>query len=72
MPLSMGEKIRIVLGRREMTLGELAEKTGQSRQNLSNKMNRNNFSEKDLIEIAAALGCTFSASFVMNDTGESI
>ena len=43
MPLSMGEKIKIVLGRRNMTLGELADKTDQSRQNLSNKMKRDNF-----------------------------
>lgn len=72
MPLSMGEKIKIILSRREMTLGDLAEKTKQSRQNLSNKMKRDNFTEKDLREIAAALDCTYSASFTMNDTGEVI
>ena len=37
MSISMGEKIKIVLKRRNMTLGELAEITSQSRQNLSNK-----------------------------------
>lgn len=72
MPLSMGEKIKIVLGRRNMTLAQLAEATGQSRQNMSNKMSRDNFSEKELYAIAAALNCTFSASFTMNDTGEEI
>lgn len=72
MPLSMGEKIKIVLRRRGMTLGDLAEKTGQSRQNLSNKMSRDNFSEKDLLEIASVLGCTYHAGFTMNDTGEEI
>lgn len=72
MPLSMGEKIKIVLGRRNMTLAQLAEATGQSRQNMSNKMSRDNFSEKELYTIAAALNCTFSASFTMNDTGEEI
>ena len=30
MPLSMGEKIKIVLGRRNMTLGELADKIGRA------------------------------------------
>ena len=68
----MGEKIRVVLNRRNMTLGELADRTGQSRQNLSNKMKRDNFTEKDLREIAAALNCTFKTEFVMNDTGETI
>lgn len=72
MPLSMGEKIKIVLKRRNMTLGELADKTGQSRQNLSNKISRDNFTEKDLQVIAMALDCTYTASFTMNDTGEVI
>ena len=72
MTLSMGEKIKVVLGRRNMTLGELAEKTGQSRQNLSNKVSRDNFTAKDLRAIAEALSCTYTASFTMNDTGEVI
>ena len=72
MPLSMGEKIKIALKRRNMTLGDLALKTSQSRQNLSNKLSRDNFTEKDLQEIAAALDCTYSATLTMNDTGEVI
>jgi len=70
MPLTMGEKIKIILNRRGMTLAQLAETLGQSRQNLSNKMSRDNFSEKELYEIAQALGCTYRASFTMSDTGE--
>lgn len=31
----MSERIKVVLKRRRMTMGELAEKTGQTRQNLS-------------------------------------
>lgn len=72
MPLTMGEKIKIILKRRNMTLAQLAEKTGQSRQNMSNKMSRDNFTEKDLKEIATALDCTFTVGFIMNDTGEEI
>ena len=72
MPLSMGEKIKIVLGRRNMTLGELAEKTGQTRQNLSNKISRDNFTEKELHKIAEALECSYFAGFTLNDTGENI
>ena len=72
MPLTMGEKIKIILGRRNMTLSELAEKIGQSRQNLSNKMGRDNFSEKELSEIAKALDCSYEAHCVMNDTGEEV
>lgn len=72
MPLSMSEKIKVVLGRRNMTLGDLAERTGQTRQNLSNKMSRDNFTEKELRKIAEALECTYQASFTLNDTGEEI
>lgn len=70
--LTMGEKVKIMLKRRNMTLSQLAENLGQSRQNLSNKMSRDNFTEKELIEIANALNCTYKASFTMNDTGEEI
>lgn len=72
MPLTMGEKIKIILNRRNMTLAQLAEETGQSRQNISNKMSRDNFTEKELYAIAKALDCSFKASFTMNDTGEEI
>ena len=72
MPLTFGEKIKIIMGRRGLTITSLAEKTGQSPQNMSNKMSRDNFSEKDLKEIAAVLDCTFETIFKMNDTGEEI
>lgn len=72
MPLTMGEKIKVILNRRKMTIAQLAEKTGQSRQNMSNKMSRDNFTEKELYEIAEALDCSFYATFTLNDTGEEI
>ncbi len=70
MSLTAGEKIKILLKRRGMTLGDLADKTNQSRQNLSNKMTRDNFSEKEIKEIAEVLDCEYEASFVMRDSGE--
>ena len=72
MPRTMGEKIKIILKRRNMTLVQLSEMLGQSRQNLSNKMSRDNFSEKELYEIAQVLDCSYEANFVMKDTGEKI
>lgn len=53
-------------------MGELAEKTGQTRQNLSNKMTRDSFSEKELRQIAKALDCELEAYLVMKATGEKI
>lgn len=72
MGLTTSEKVKVILKRRGMTMGELAEKTGQTRQNLSNKMSRDNFPEKEIREIAAALECDYETSFVMRDTGEKI
>lgn len=72
MILTAREKIKIILSRRNMTQAELADKTKQSRQNLSNKMSRDNFSEKELMTISEAIGCTLNISFIMNDTGEEI
>lgn len=72
MPLTMTEKIKIVLKRRGMTVGDLAEATGQTRQNLSNKLSRDNFQESEVRKIAEALNCDFEAYFVMRDNGERI
>ena len=72
MTLTFGEKILVMLNRRNMTLADLAEKTGQSRQNLSNKMSRDNFTEKEMNRIAEALGCTMESYLVMNDTNETV
>ena len=72
MPISMGEKIKIVLKRRNITTTELAEKIGTSRQNLTNKFKRDNFSEKEILQIAQALHCTFEGTLILNDSGEVI
>jgi transcriptional regulator with XRE-family HTH domain len=72
MDITTSEKIRILLRRRNMTLSALAEKTGQSRQNLSNKMARDNFSQAELKTIAEALNCQYRSTFYLKDTGEEI
>lgn len=72
MQLTMGEKIKIIMGRRDMTTTALAELLGTSRQNLTNKFKRDNFSEKDLREIAEKLDCDFDGQFKMRDTKEKI
>ena len=72
MPLTMGEKIKILIDRRNITITELAKRLGTSRQNLTNKFTRNNFSEQELKQIAENLDCEFIGQFKMNDTGEII
>lgn len=65
--LSVAEKIRIILRRNDMTLGELADLLGQSRQNLSNKMSRNNFQEGDIRAAAEAMHCSVDIIFTLSD-----
>lgn len=68
----MAEKIRIALIKRGMSIKELSQKLGCSGQNLSMKLARDNFREKELTEIASAMNCRFEGRFVSNDTGEDI
>ncbi len=72
MNLKTSEKIKILLGRRNQTISELATILGTSRQNLTNKLTRDNFSENELKDIADALNCEFRSTFTMKDTGEEI
>lgn len=71
MKLSVGEKVKIIMDRQKITMTELAPKAGQSRQNLTNKISRGNFTEKDIETIAAALGCGVEIVFTLPD-GEQI
>lgn len=66
----MTEKIKLVLVKRNMSAKQLADKLGWSPSNLYNKFKRDNFSEKEIDEIAKALDCTHENNLVMNDSGE--
>lgn len=71
--MALSERIRILLVKRgNISEAELARRLGISPQNLNNKMKRDNFTEKDLQSIADVLDCTYSVSFIMNDTGEAV
>ena len=70
--MAMSEKIKIVLLKKKMTVSALAEKLNTSQSNLSNKLKRDNFSEKELIEIAQALDCEFHGYFKISDTDEVV
>ena len=72
MQLTMGEKIKIIMGRRNMTVTALAELLGTTRQNLTNKFTRDNFSVNELMEMATKLDCDFIGQFQMHDTKEKI
>lgn len=65
--MTVAEKVRLIMKRMNMTMGDLAEATGQTRQNLSNKMGRENFSEKEIWAMAQAMGCTVEIRFTLPD-----
>lgn len=70
--MSMAIKIRTLLLQKKMTIKQLAECLGTSSANLSGKLSRDNFSEKELREIAEALNCDYEGIFTKRDTGESL
>ena len=71
--LTFGEQVKIILGRKGMTIKQLAElieeKTGKkmSRQNLTQRLGRDNFQEQDMRMIAAILECPFRLSIMSAD-----
>ena len=70
MGITVGEKIRIIMGRQNISMTKLAELTGQTRQNLSNKFARGNFTESDIEAMANALGCAVDIRFILPDGSE--
>ena len=66
----MSEKIRLVLAKKDKSKAWLAEQLGWSTSNLYNKFKRDNFSEKELLQIASVLDCNFEANFVLKESGE--
>lgn len=70
--MNISDKIRILLIRRKMTMQELAYKIDTSPQNLSNRIKRNSFCEKELDKIAEALGCSLEVSFKFNENNEKV
>ena len=71
--MGMVEKVRIACVKRgNISEAELARRVGVTPQNFNHKMKRDNFTETDLREIAAALGLDLEISFVDPETGEKI
>ena len=71
--LTFGEQVKIILGRKGMTIKRLAEmieeQTGKkmSRQNLTQRLGRDNFQEQDMRMIAKILDCPFHLN-IMTET----
>ena len=69
--MSMSKKIKHLLIEKDLTITQLARLLGTTPQNLTNKLSRDNFNEKNLQEIAKVLNCKFEAKFVIEDNQSS-
>lgn len=70
--MGMSKLINLLLIERGMEKKELAKRLNTSQSNLSGKLRRDNFSERELQDIAKACDATLSYSFILNDTGKEI
>ena len=56
MELTFSEQIKILMRRQGLTIADLAERLGVSRQNVNQQLLKDNFKYADMVKYAAALG----------------
>jgi uncharacterized protein YfkK (UPF0435 family) len=61
--VDVAKKIRIMLVEENLKIIDLADRLNTSQQNISAKLKRNNFSVKEMEEIAEALGYSLEINF---------
>ena len=69
--MNIPEKIKILAIKNNISVQQLAEKSGQSSANLYNKLARNSFKVSELEKLADAVGCTLEVNFVLPN-GEKV
>ena len=62
--------VRISLMDKHLQQKQLAEKLGTGKNNLNNKLIKDNFSEKDMQSIADALNCELVIKLIDKETGQ--
>lgn len=71
MQLSFSEKMRVLMKRRGVSVQELAERLGVSRQNVNQRLNNNSFTLADMEKYAAAIGCAVEIEIIEPSEGET-
>lgn len=66
----VSRQIKSLLAFKESNAAQLAEKLHCTQANISQKFKRDNFSEKEMQEIADALNCDLKITFVDRSTGK--
>ena len=70
--MSMAKKIKTLLIERDMTIKQLSDKLGYKGSNFYSKLDRDNFTEKELQVIANALNCDYDGVFTIRETGKTL
>lgn len=63
-------KVKILLMDKHLQQKQLAEKLSTSKNNLNNKLVKDNFTEKDMQSIANALNCELVIKLIDRETGQ--
>lgn len=69
--MTIADQVRMLCARLNISIAELARRTGQSPQNFNSKMKRESFTISEIEKIADATGTTFERSFVLSN-GEKV
>ena len=69
--MTISEQVRMLCGRLNISVAELARRTGKSPQNFNSKLKRESFTIEELESIAEATGTSFERNFVLNN-GEKV
>lgn len=70
--MNISEMIKILCIKRNISVAELSVKLGNSKQNLFNKLYRNDMKTSDLEKIATALDCELKIEFIDKNTKETL
>jgi len=70
--MGAAKKIKMLLVERDMTMKDLSKLLNRAPTTMSDKMRRDNFSEKDLRQIAEVLNYDYDIIFTDKETGKVI
>ena len=69
--MTISEQIKVLCVRSNISVSELARRSGTTPQNFNAKMKRESFTISDLEYLAEIIGCSFERKFILPD-GEKI
>ena len=67
MKMSFAEQMRVAMRRRGVSVQDLADRLGTSRQNVNQRLNSGKFTEKDMEKYSTAIGCSVIIDLVDPD-----